>query len=113
MLGELHQGAQSAQRRQEPCIRDLLTYAVLLPDHDTTAMYGEVKAELAQVGRPIPDNELSIAAVARQHDLPLATRDALLPGTAIEDTGLVAALTIFGAADPSSLRYRATRASSQ
>jgi predicted nucleic acid-binding protein len=46
-------------------------------------MYGEVKAELARLGKPIPDNDLWIAAVARQHDLPLATRDAhfaLVPG---------------------------------
>jgi tRNA(fMet)-specific endonuclease VapC len=79
VLGELYYGAQRAQRRQEQLayIRDLLTYAVVLfPDHDTTAIYGEVKAELAQVGKPIPDNDLWVAATARQHDLPLATRDA-------------------------------------
>jgi len=48
VLGELHYGAQRAQRRQEQlaCIRDLLSYAVILfPDHDTTAIYGEVKAD--------------------------------------------------------------------
>jgi hypothetical protein len=39
-------------------------------------LYGEIKAELAQGGRPIPDNDLWIVALARQHDLPLATRDA-------------------------------------
>ncbi len=54
-----------------------LTYAVVLfPDHDTTASYAQVKAELAQLGRPIPDNDLWIAAMARHLDLPLATRDA-------------------------------------
>ena len=79
VLGELHYGAQRAQRRQEQLafIHDLLTYAVVLfPDHDTTAIYGELKAELAQLGKPIPDNDLWIAATARQHDVPLATRDA-------------------------------------
>ena len=78
VLGELYYGAQRAQRRQEQLayIRDLLTYAVVLfPDHDTTATYGQVKGELAQLGKPIPDNDLWIAAMARQHDLPLATRD--------------------------------------
>jgi tRNA(fMet)-specific endonuclease VapC len=49
---------------------------VLFPDQDTTEMYGQVKAELARLGTPIPDNDLWIAAVARQHNLPLATRDA-------------------------------------
>jgi tRNA(fMet)-specific endonuclease VapC len=79
VLGELYYGAQRAQRRQEQLayIRDLLTYAVVLfPDHDTTASYAHVKAELAQLGKPIPDNDLWIAAMARQLDLPLATRDA-------------------------------------
>ena len=79
VLGELHFGAQRAQRRQEQLayIYDLLTYAaVLFPDQDTTEMYGQVKAELARLGTPIPDNDLWIAAVARQHHLPLATRDA-------------------------------------
>jgi tRNA(fMet)-specific endonuclease VapC len=79
VLGELYYGAQRAQRRQEQLayIRDLLTYAVVLfPDHDTTASYAQVKAELAQLGKPIPDNDLWIAAMARQLDLPLATRDA-------------------------------------
>ena len=79
VLGELHFGAQRAQRRQEQLayIQDLLTYAVVLfPDQDTTEVYGQVKAELARFGTPIPDNDLWIAAVARQHNLPLATRDA-------------------------------------
>ena len=79
VLGELHFGAQRAQRRHEQLafIHDLLTYAVVLfPDQDTTEVYGQVKAELARLGKPIPDNDLWIAAVARQHDLPLATRDA-------------------------------------
>ncbi len=78
-LGELYYGAQRAQRREEQLayIRDLLTYAVVLfSDHDTTATYGQVKGELAQLGKPIPDNDLWIAAIARRHDLPLAARDA-------------------------------------
>ena len=79
VLGELYFGAQRAHRRQEQLtyIHDLLTYAVVLfADHDTTGIYGQVKAELAQLGKPIPDNDLWIAAMARQYDLPLATRDA-------------------------------------
>ena len=58
-------------------VHDLLKYAVVLfADQDTTEVYGQMKAELARLGKPIPDNDLWIAAVARQHDLPLATRDA-------------------------------------
>ena len=79
VLGELHFGAQRAQRRQEQLayIHDLLTYAVVLfADQETTEVYGQVKAELAQLGKPIPDNDIWIAAMARQYDLPLASRDA-------------------------------------
>lgn len=79
VLGELCFGVHRAQRRPEQLayLRHLLTYAVVLfPDHDTTAVYGQIKAELAQLGKPIPDNDLWIAAMARQYDLPLATRDA-------------------------------------
>ena len=78
-LGEVHYGALRAQRRQEQLayIHDLLTYAaVLFPGRDTTEIHGQVKAEMAQLGKPIPDNDLWIAATARQYDLPLATRDA-------------------------------------
>jgi predicted nucleic acid-binding protein len=35
----------------------------------------QIKAELATLGGAIPDNDLWIAAIARQHSLPLATRD--------------------------------------
>lgn len=79
VLGELYYGANRAQRRLEQLayIRDLLTYTVVLfPDHDTTASYAQIKAELAQLGTPIPDNDLWIAALARQIDMPLATGDA-------------------------------------
>ncbi len=79
VLGELHFGAQRAQRRQEQpaYICDLLKYTVVVfSDQRTTEHYGQVKAELAQIGKPIPDNDLWIAATARQHNLPLATRDA-------------------------------------
>jgi tRNA(fMet)-specific endonuclease VapC len=49
---------------------------VLLPDENTAEQYGQIKAELARIGRPIPENDVWIAAMARQHDLPIATRDA-------------------------------------
>lgn len=84
--GELPFGAQRAKRRQGQLayIRDFLTSAVVLfPDRHTTEHYGQIKAELGQIGRPIPDNHIWIAALARQHDLPLATRDehfAAVPG---------------------------------
>lgn len=79
VLGELHYGAQRAQRPQQQIanIRDLLTFAAMLfPDQSTTEHFGQIKAELFKLGKPIPDNDLWIAATARQHRLPVATRDA-------------------------------------
>jgi tRNA(fMet)-specific endonuclease VapC len=79
VLGELHYGALRAQRReaQLALIRDFLqTTTLLMPDQSTSETYGQVKAELAETGRLIPDNDIWIAAMARQFDLPLVTRDA-------------------------------------
>ena len=79
VLGELHFGAQRAQRPQQQLanIQELLTFAAMLfPDQSTTEHFGQIKAELFKLGKPIPDNDLWIAAIARQHGLPVATRDA-------------------------------------
>ncbi len=78
VLGELRFGAQRAVRPQEALFQVrafLRTVALLLPDEGTAEHYGDLKAELARIGKPIPDNDLWIAATARQYDLPLATRD--------------------------------------
>lgn len=78
-LGELQYGALRAQRRQTQLalIREFLQIAILLlPDQSTSEGYGHLKAELAGAGRLIPDNDIWIAALARQYHLPLATRDA-------------------------------------
>ena len=68
-MGELHYGALRAQRReaQLTLIRDFLQNAtLLLPDRNTSERYGEVKAELAGIGKLIPDNDIWIAALACQ-----------------------------------------------
>ena len=78
VLGELHFGAQRAQRHEEALaqIHDFLKIAeLLLPDQETSERNGRVKAELAQAGRPIPENDVWIAALALQYQLPLATKD--------------------------------------
>ncbi len=48
----------------------------LLPcDEQTARRYAELETTLRQQGMPIPPNDVWIAAVARQHNLTLATRD--------------------------------------
>ena len=44
-------------------------------DKQTAARYGSIKTELRKKGKPIPDNDIWIAASALQHSLLLATRD--------------------------------------
>ena len=52
------------------------TTTILGTDADTALYYGQVKTELRQKGRPIPENDIWIAAIALQYDLTLITRDA-------------------------------------
>jgi len=42
---------------------------------DTAAKYAEVRSELKRSGKPIPSNDMWIAALCRQHSLPLLSRD--------------------------------------
>jgi tRNA(fMet)-specific endonuclease VapC len=41
----------------------------------TARVYAELRIDLKRKGRPIPENDLWIAAAAVEHALPLATRD--------------------------------------
>jgi tRNA(fMet)-specific endonuclease VapC len=78
-IGELLMGAQRSARREESLkqVRDLTAATATLPcDEETAWAYGLIKNELRAKGRPIPENDVWIAALARQHGLVLATRDA-------------------------------------
>ena len=59
---------------------------VLRPDEKTAYHYADVFAALRGKGTPIPTNDLWIAALARQHRLPLLTYDthfAAVPGLVV------------------------------
>lgn len=49
---------------------------VLVPDEQTTFFYADLYAYLRKKGRPIPTNDLWIAALVVQHNLVLFDRDA-------------------------------------
>lgn len=53
---------------------------VMKPDEKTAQNYANVFAILRKLGTPIPTNDLWIAALARQHRLPLLTFDAHFTG---------------------------------
>lgn len=49
--------------------------AVIYPDENTTHQFASVFAQLRLQGKPIPTNDIWIAALAIQHDLVLCSRD--------------------------------------
>jgi tRNA(fMet)-specific endonuclease VapC len=78
VLGELFYGAAHSARPQQNTAEVegfARTCTVVQLDMETARIYGLIKAELRRKGRPIPENDLWIAASARQHDLVLVTRD--------------------------------------
>ncbi len=78
VLGELYAGALKSSRPAENLARiDAMipVSAVLGCNAGTARLYGDIKHALLVKGRPIPDNDIWIAAVARQYALALATRD--------------------------------------
>ena len=46
-------------------------------DRETTYQYAKIGPELNKIGKPIPSNDLWIAALCGQHSLPLLSRDRL------------------------------------
>jgi len=48
---------------------------VLLVDQTTAETYSQVRDDLRRKGRPIPENDIWIAALARQHRQPIVSRD--------------------------------------
>jgi tRNA(fMet)-specific endonuclease VapC len=78
-LGELYLGAKKSGRREEN-LRRLRSLeediSILVCDRDTADHYSDLRLDLLRRGRPIPANDLWIAAIARQHALPLVTYDA-------------------------------------
>jgi tRNA(fMet)-specific endonuclease VapC len=53
----------------------ILDCTVLDVTEQTTHHYAAINVELRQAGKPIPTNDLWIAALCRQHELPLLSRD--------------------------------------
>lgn len=49
---------------------------VLYPDEQTTHHYARLYMQLRKQGTPVPTNDIWIAALVLQHDIPLYTRDA-------------------------------------
>jgi tRNA(fMet)-specific endonuclease VapC len=78
VLGEYRYGiSQSRNRtRYEHWLAQYLpSFRILDVDERTTISYSGVRSELKKAATPIPSNDVWIAALCRQHSLPLLSRD--------------------------------------
>jgi predicted nucleic acid-binding protein len=78
VLGEYRYGiAQSRKRASyENWLTGLLRDSLVLDVNEpTTQHYAQIVLELKRLGKPIPTNDLWIAALCRQHSFPLLSRD--------------------------------------
>lgn len=78
VLGEFRYGiAQSRHRTTyENWLAGLLKDCMVLDiGEPTTRHYAEINLELKRKGKPIPTNDLWIAALCREHSIPLLSRD--------------------------------------
>lgn len=78
VIGELYFGATQSIKKEENKnrIKSLVENSNILNCTSMTgSIYGTIKAALKSKGNPIPENDIWIAAIAKEHNLALATRD--------------------------------------
>lgn len=78
VLGEYRHGIAESRNRAiyESWLTGLLRDCMVLDVNEpTTHCYAEITLELKRKGKPIPTNDIWIAALCRQHSLPLLSRD--------------------------------------
>jgi tRNA(fMet)-specific endonuclease VapC len=78
VLGEYRHGIAQSRNREtyENWLKDLLRDCLVLDiTEPTTHHYADIIIELKRKGKPIPTNDLWIAALCRQHALPLLSSD--------------------------------------
>ena len=79
VLGEYRFGIAQSRRRKEyeKWLEELIAATrVLSVDQETAGHYAQIRSELKKAGKPIPSNDLWIAALSRQHRLPIMSQDA-------------------------------------
>ena len=77
-VAELYFGARNSNHPQDnqELIDELVSWVTVLDfDHAAGALFGRIKAELKQSGKPVNDSDLFIAATAISHDLGLVTNN--------------------------------------
>lgn len=79
VLGELEFGIQNAKQYEKHTkqLKDFMDgVQVIHLDEKTAVFYGKIKTDLRKVGKPIPDNDIWMAALTMQYNAILLTNDA-------------------------------------
>lgn len=78
VVGELYFGAYNSRRTEQNLLqlRNFTRENAIIPCNQLTAeFYGQIKSELKKKGRPIPENDIWIAALGKQYNATLVSRD--------------------------------------
>src|SRR6185312_11696601 len=70
--GELYYGAYcsaNVKKHLDQTNQFLQNYTILAPDVATSGLYGSIKTALRNKGKPIPENDIWIAAMAIRYNL--------------------------------------------
>lgn len=79
VIGEYRYGISGSRKQRETAAwfdSFLRTVQILDVTEETASEYADVRRQLKESGTPIPADDVWIAALALQHDMPLVTRDA-------------------------------------
>ena len=79
VLGEYRFGTPTSRRRSEYdewLARGRPFWNVLPVIEETATHYAKIRQQLKKAGTPLPANDVWVAALARQHQLPVLSRDA-------------------------------------
>ena len=78
VIGEFQYGLLASRKRKK--LQSLLTRLeaesiILCADRETADWYASIRHDLKRRGRPLPENDVWIAALARQHALEILSQD--------------------------------------
>jgi tRNA(fMet)-specific endonuclease VapC len=78
VVGQLYYGAlysTQIEKNIKGIKKITANYNIVTIDEQTAIAYGDIKVLLRKKGKPIPENDIWIAAIAARYDLVLITRD--------------------------------------
>ena len=78
VVGELYYGAFNSgkpDKNEQKIVEFLNEVNVLNCNSETGVFYGRVKKELKDKGKPIPENDIWIIALSKQHNIKVVSRD--------------------------------------